>query len=68
MSKHQTIREIKQELSRLNKEIDLRIIHGVSYAALSRRHRFLMSQLRRLGPSRLGWFGRSFSFISTFVF
>lgn len=67
MSKYQTVKEIKKEIERLNKEIDLRIIHGLSYSILSRRHKILVNQLRRL-VDRGNWLIRSFGLISTFIF
>ncbi|MDE2041111.1 MAG: hypothetical protein KGI59_01855 [Patescibacteria group bacterium] len=51
MSKHQTKKIIRAEIERLNQEIDLRIIRGVSYRREARRHRFLMTQLARLNSS-----------------
>ncbi len=68
MSKHQVLRTIKDEIKRLNHEIDLRIIKGMSYKEQSRRHKFLMSQLNTLVRSRPSWFGRSFSAVSSFMF
>ncbi|MCL5782213.1 MAG: hypothetical protein M1459_02550 [Patescibacteria group bacterium] len=68
MSRRQTIRAIKQELERVNREIDIRIIHGVPYNTLSRRHRFLLSQLRRLSAESWSWLYKSMNFVSTFVF
>ena len=65
MSKHQTIKTIRSEISRLNQEIDLRIIRGVSYTREARRHKFLMMQLKRLSPHRT-LFG-SFSFMHTML-
>lgn len=55
MSKNQAIKNIRYEIDRLNQEIDLKIIKGVSYGREARRHKFLISQLRRLNDS---WFGR----------
>lgn len=52
MSKHQAIKTIRMEIDRINQEIDLRIIKGVSYRREAIRHKFLMSQLRRLAPRR----------------
>ena len=66
MSKHQTIKTILHELDKLNQEIDIRIIRGVSYIREARRHKFLMAQLKRLSPQRT-MFG-SFSFMHTFMF
>jgi hypothetical protein len=68
MSKHQAIKMIRLEIERLNQEIDLRIIKGVSYAREAKRHRFLQSQLQRLAPRREHWLGRSLSFMSAFMF
>ncbi len=68
MSKQQTVRTIRAEIDRLNQEIDLRIIQGMPYKRLSMRHRFLRSQLSRLAPQRVSWFGKSLSFVSTFMF
>jgi len=76
MSKHQAIRTIRTEIERLNREIDLRIIKGLSYKSQSKRHKFLMAQLTRLSRSQAfergfsfgGWFGKSLSFMSAFMF
>lgn len=68
MSKQQTIKAIRAEIDRLNQEIDLRIIRGVSYRRESRRHKALMSQLARLSPRRSFWLGKSLSFMSAFMF
>jgi len=67
MSKYQAIRTIRNEIGRLNHEIDLRIIKGLSYREQSRRHKFLISQLGRLHRANSSWFSRSFGFVSTFV-
>ena len=68
MSKHHTVKILRAELDRVNQEIDLRIIKGFSYAREARRHKFLLSQLRRLAPSQFTWFGRSLSFVSALMF
>ena len=52
MSKHQALRTIRMEIDRLNQEIDLRIIRGVSYRREALRHKFLMAQLARLSPRK----------------
>lgn len=62
MSKHQTIKTIRREIDRLNQEIDLRIIKGVSYRREALRHRFLMSQLARLAPRRVAFSLFKFAF------
>ncbi|MFA6554106.1 MAG: hypothetical protein WCS89_01210 [Candidatus Paceibacterota bacterium] len=68
MSKHQAIKTIRSEIERLNREIDLRIIKGLSYRQQSQRHKFLMAQLARLSKIQSNWFGKSLSFVSTFMF
>jgi hypothetical protein len=70
MSKHQIVRSLRQEIRKLNRIIDQKIILGQSYYNESRRHKFLMSQLNRLAPSTSlssGWFSRSMSFASVFM-
>jgi hypothetical protein len=68
MSKHQAIKTIRSEIAKLNQEIDLRIIKGVSYRREALRHKFLSAQLARLIPRRSNWFGKSLSFMSMFLF
>lgn len=68
MSKHQTIRAIRMEIDRLNQDIDLRIIKGVSYRRQALQHRFLMRQLARLVPRRLSWFSKTAGLVSMFMF
>ncbi|MFA6294925.1 MAG: hypothetical protein WC666_00685 [Candidatus Paceibacterota bacterium] len=67
MSKQQTVRAIRAEIDKLNKEIDLCIIKGISYRRESLRHKFLTAQLARLAPTR-SWFERSLSFVGAFMF
>jgi hypothetical protein len=43
---------IKREIKRLNRDIDLKIIKGLPYKAEARRHRFLMSQFDRFYEPR----------------
>ena len=52
MSKHQIAKELRREISKLNRIIDLSIIRGVPYREESRRHKFLVAQLARLQPRR----------------
>ena len=68
MSKHEIIKSLKQEIRKVNRTIDQRIIQDLPYYAESRRHKFLMSQLNRLSPKGQSWFGRSLSFASLFMF
>lgn len=48
MSKNTLKKEILKEIKNINALIDMRIIKGISYKDLSRRHRFLMSELGSL--------------------
>jgi hypothetical protein len=48
MSKARTIQVIREEIRRLNEEIDMKIIRGLSYRNEARRHKLLASQLARL--------------------
>ncbi len=66
MSKQQAIRAIRSEITRINQEIDLKIIKGVSYRRESLRHKSLMSQLARLEGRSI--FARSLQFVSAFMF
>ena len=67
MSKHEIIKSLKQEVRKVNRIIDHRIIQGLPYYTESRRHKFLMAQLNRLSPKRESWFGRSLSFANLFM-
>ncbi|MES2215817.1 MAG: hypothetical protein V4481_00790 [Patescibacteria group bacterium] len=67
MSKQQAIKTIRSEIARVNQEIDLRIIKGVSYRREALRHKTLMSQLARLEPQR-SWLSRSMSVMAMFMF
>lgn len=62
MSKHQVIRTLRREIAQLNKEIDLRIIRGLSYRREALRHKLLTAQLHRL-TRRESVFGRVFGFV-----
>ena len=68
MSKHEIIKSLKQEIRKVNRIIDHKIIQGLPYYAESRRHKFLMSQLNRLSPKRASWFSRPLSFVTMFMF
>ena len=65
MSKHQTVKAIRTEIEKLNREIDICIIKGIPYARQALRHKALRSQLARVTPSRLNFIG---SLINTFLF
>ena len=68
MSKHQAKRAIRAEIERLNQEIDLKIIRGVSYKREAVRHKFLMRQLSMLSRAHSFWFSSPLKFVSTFLF
>jgi hypothetical protein len=61
MSKHQVVRTLRQEIAQLNRDIDLRIIRGLSYRRESLRHKMLTAQLDRL-TRRESVFGRVLGF------
>lgn len=64
MSKYNLEKVLKKELEVLNKEIDMRIIKGLSYWRQARRHKYIMSSLARIRrETRAGWLSRSFSII-----
>ena len=67
MSKHQLVRSLRSEIKKLNRIIDRKIMLGLPYSDDSRRHKFLVLQLKRLTPARIGWFSRSMSFVSIFM-
>ncbi|MES2314321.1 MAG: hypothetical protein V4524_00065 [Patescibacteria group bacterium] len=66
MSKHQIVKELRREIAKLNRIIDLAIIRGVSYREEARRHKFLVAQLTRLQPRRSIF--SSLSFAHMFMF
>jgi hypothetical protein len=68
MSKHEIVRSLRQEIRKMNRVIDMKIIQGLPYYNESRRHKLLILQLKRLIPERSSWFGRSMSFVSMFMF
>ena len=70
MSKQNLEKTLLRELEILNDQIDEKIIKGMSYVREARRHKFILSNLasiRRASRSQ-SWFGRSFGFVSTFIF
>jgi hypothetical protein len=50
---------VRRELEQLNREIDVRIIKGLSYAREARRHKFLKASLARMRAEQDSsrWFG-----------
>jgi hypothetical protein len=51
MKRYILIRRIESEIAKLNEEIDVRIMKGISYKNLSLRHKILMTQLRAVKRS-----------------
>lgn len=51
MKRYILIRRIENEIAKLNEEIDMRIMKGISYRNLSLRHKVLMTQLRAVKRS-----------------
>lgn len=69
MSRNDLIKTMEVELTRLNREIDLKIIRGLSYRREAKLHRFLSAQLSNLTINRShNWMGRVLSSASTFIF
>lgn len=68
MSKYEIVKSLKYEIKKINYVIDQKIIQGMPYYREARRHKFLISQLSRLAPPKVSWFGRSMSFVSLFMF
>ena len=67
MSKYRLSKIIQSEINKLNEQIDLRIIRGMPYRDLARRHKFLMKQFEeikrqdsyRVAMPRAKWFEKS---------
>ncbi len=47
MKRYILIRKLESEIAKLNEEIDMHIVRGISYKNLSRRHKVLMAELRQ---------------------
>lgn len=62
MSAEKIVKEISQELERVNEEIDIRIIKGMPYKREAKRHKLLLSMLN--GFSQKTSTRHSFSFMS----
>lgn len=65
MSKMTMMFEIRREIKSLNDAIDKKILRGQSYERESRRHRYLVSQLRRIESEAS--MARTFSLASFFL-
>lgn len=65
------VKELRREINKLNQEIDRRIIRGISYKNLSRRHKILVSKLNSATSypsSSYGFFDKLNRVVSTFMF
>ena len=63
MSKQNLERALKRELIMINEIIDRKIVRGISYAQEARRHKYILSSIRRMRQGS-SWFGGRFSFVS----
>jgi hypothetical protein len=48
MKRYIAIRRLESEIAKVNEEIDARILRGVSYRTLSRKHKLLLAELRSI--------------------
>lgn len=48
MSTYTLMRKLQKDIEKLNEEIDVRIIKGLSYKSLSKRHKMMMERLHSL--------------------
>jgi hypothetical protein len=69
MSKQKLEKELRKELVALNRQIDAKILRGLSYAKEARQHKYLLASISNLRKyqSSVGWFGTSFNFASSFI-
>ena len=67
MSSHTFKKTIESELRKLNEDIDVKIVKGLSYIKESRRHKFLLKQLNSFSRHNNSWLQKSFNLVSTFV-
>lgn len=68
MSKIQLVHNLRKEIKKLNKEIDLKIIKGLPYRAEARRHKFLVSQFYGFYDTpRKSWFQKTVTSFASFV-
>ncbi|MFZ2522707.1 MAG: hypothetical protein WAX44_04270 [Minisyncoccia bacterium] len=62
MNKRKIEKALRIELLDINRQIDEKIIKGISYASESRRHKFIISTLSRMRSREESWLSRSFGF------
>jgi hypothetical protein len=47
MTREQYITILQKEVEKLNKEIDFKIVHGQSYSGEAKKHRALLTEIRK---------------------
>jgi ribonuclease HII len=47
MTREQYINLLQKEVERLNKEIDFKIVHGQGYSPEAKKHRALLTEIRK---------------------
>lgn len=62
MTQNEYNKRIQAELTTLNRQIDIKILKGLSYAYESRKHKMLLSKLKRQKSTVFGRILHSFSF------
>lgn len=68
MSKNKLIKTIHTELEKINEQIDLKIIRGISYGREARRHKFLISHLTQaIRKTDTSWMSRTAHMVSSFL-
>ena len=68
MSKIQLVHNLRKEIKKLNKDIDLKIIRGLPYRAEARRHKFLVSQFYGFyETTKKSWFQRTMHVFASFM-
>ncbi len=72
MSTNTRIKTIQSELERINQEIDMKILRGLSYKKEAKHHKFLLthlSELQRNQKTVIGprWFAKASHVMSSFL-
>ena len=65
MSQKQYLKIIEKEIQRINKKIDLKILHGEKYSKEARDHRLLLKKIRYI--KRRSFFDKFFFKLSSTV-
>ncbi|MEN9604761.1 MAG: hypothetical protein RJB39_446 [Candidatus Parcubacteria bacterium] len=69
MSTNTRIKTIQSEIERINQEIDMKILRGLSYKKESKHHKFLLTHLSDILKNRGGsrWFAKAAHVMSSFL-